>query len=110
MGMTSLLSFIYRVDRGKTGFDIGKFIRQETIGGMLLMVSTIIAIIWANSSYYEWYHYIWHEVPIGMSIGEWTLSGELHYWVNDGLMAIFFFVIGLEIIFDKYRFPNEVDV
>ena len=95
--MSKLLSVIYRVDKGQVGFDIGKFIRQETFGGFLLLISAIIAVVWANSSYYDWYHYIWHEVPLGISVGTWSLSGELHYWVNDGLMAVFFFVIGLEI-------------
>ena len=58
---------------------------------------TIIAVFWANSSYYDVYNHIWHNVKMGVSFGGFELKGDLHHWVNDGLMAIFFFVIGLEI-------------
>ena len=58
---------------------------------------TIIAVFWANSSYYDVYNHIWHNVKMGFSFGNFELKGDLHHWVNDGLMAIFFFVIGLEI-------------
>lgn len=58
---------------------------------------TIIAVIWANSSYYDVYNHIWHNTKMGISFGDFELKGDLHHWVNDGLMAIFFFVIGLEI-------------
>ena len=57
----------------------------------------IIALAWANSSFYESYHYIWHEFKVGYTWGEVKLFGSLHHWINDGLMALFFFVIGLEI-------------
>ena len=58
---------------------------------------TIIAVIWANSSYYDVYDHIWHTIKVGVSFGNFELNANLHHWVNDGLMAIFFFVIGLEI-------------
>lgn len=79
------------------GFNIRKFIHQESFGGFLLIGVTIIAVIWANSSYYDVYDHIWHNVKMGVSFGSFELEGNLHHWVNDGLMAIFFFVIGLEI-------------
>jgi Na+:H+ antiporter, NhaA family len=80
-----------------TGFNIRKFIQQESFGGFLLIGVTIIAVIWANSSYYDVYDHIWHNVKMGFSFGNFELNANLHHWVNDGLMAIFFFVIGLEI-------------
>ena len=80
-----------------TGFNIRKFIKQESFGGFLLIGVTIIAVVWANSSYYNVYDHLWHGIKMGVSFGDFKLSANLHHWVNDGLMAIFFFVIGLEI-------------
>jgi len=80
-----------------TGFNIRKFIQQESFGGFLLIGVTIIAVIWANSSYYNLYNHLWHEIKMGVSFGDFELNANLHHWVNDGLMAVFFFVIGLEI-------------
>lgn len=76
---------------------IKNFINEEAYGGILLIITTIIALVWANSSYYESYHYIWHEFQFGYTWGDLVLIESLHHWINDGLMAIFFFVIGLEI-------------
>ncbi len=76
-------------------FRISQFIRQETLGGILLILATLVAVFWANSSFYEGYHYLTHEIRVGTSFGDFNFS--LHHWVNDGLMALFFFTIGLEI-------------
>jgi NhaA family Na+:H+ antiporter len=76
-------------------FRISKFIGQETLGGILLILATLIAVFWANSSFYEIYHYLTHEIRLGTNFGDFHFS--LHHWVNDGLMALFFFTIGLEI-------------
>jgi NhaA family Na+:H+ antiporter len=76
-------------------FRISQFIKQETLGGILLILATLIAVTWANSSFYELYHYLTHEVRVGTTFGDFNFS--LHHWVNDGLMALFFFTIGLEI-------------
>ena len=78
-------------------FGISRFINEETIGGIILICAALIALFWANSSYYESYHYIWHELKMGFSIGDFKLDGSLHHWINDGLMALFFFMIGLEL-------------
>jgi len=78
-------------------FNITKFVKEESWGGILLILSTIAALIWANSSAYESYHYFWHEIKLNISIGDYALSGNLHHFINDGLMALFFFTIGLEI-------------
>ena len=78
-------------------FRISSFINEETYGGLLLILATIIALIWANSTYYDSYHHIWHDIKVGFAWGEVNMISSIHHWINDGLMAIFFFVIGLEI-------------
>lgn len=78
-------------------FKISSFINQETYGGLLLILATIIALYWANSSFYESYHHVWHEIKVGFVWGKIDLVASIHHWINDGLMAIFFFVVGLEI-------------
>jgi Na+:H+ antiporter, NhaA family len=80
-----------------TGFSIGKFIREESFGGFLLIVATVIGLIWANSGYYGLYHHIFHEIKAGLSFGDFEVKFSLQHWINDGLMAIFFFMAGLEI-------------
>ena len=80
-----------------TGFSIGKFIREESFGGFLLIIATVIALIWANSGFYGLYHHLFHEIKMGFSFGDFELKFSLQHWINDGLMAIFFFMVGLEI-------------
>lgn len=75
---------------------IQEFMRNESFGGILLLTITIIALIWANSPLANYYFDLWH-TELGISLGAFTLSHSLHFWINDGLMAIFFFVVGLEI-------------
>ena len=81
----------------KVGFSIANFIQQQSFGGFLLIFVTLVALAWANSPWHHSYHHLWHEVEFGFILGEGELRGVLHQWVNDFLMAIFFFVIGLEI-------------
>ena len=78
-------------------FNIGNFIREESLGGILLIFVTIVAMVWANSGLYDLYHHLWHDVKLGFSIGDFELKASLQHWINDGLMAIFFFMVGLEI-------------
>ncbi len=78
-------------------FGIKKYINEESIGGIILIIATIIALIWANSSWYTTYHYVWHELKAGFGIGEFKMVKSLGHWINDGLMALFFFTVGLEI-------------
>jgi len=80
-----------------SGFNVFTFIKEESLGGFILIGVTIVALIWANSSYYEFYDYLWHKMKMGFSIGNFELNNSLQHWINDGLMAIFFFMIGLEI-------------
>ena len=72
------------------------FAENKTAGGILLLVCTIAALLWANSDWSESYYALWH-TNFTISLGAWTLSHDLHFWVNDLLMVVFFFVVGLEI-------------
>jgi len=78
-------------------YGIRKFINEESIGGVILIISTIVALIWANSNFYELYHHIWHNIKVGFIWGEIDTTASIHHWINDGLMALFFFTVGLEI-------------
>ncbi|MDF3027227.1 MAG: nhaA [Fluviicola sp.] len=73
-----------------------RFIHQEFTGGIVLFVSVVIAIVWANSAWSDSYHHLW-ETKFSVSFAGKTLDYPLHIWINDGLMALFFFVIGLEL-------------
>ncbi len=75
---------------------VEQLIRNQPISGILLFIAVIIALIWANSPLSNFYHHLW-EIPLGFNIGEYGITKSLHHWINEGLMAIFFFVIGLEI-------------
>jgi Na+:H+ antiporter, NhaA family len=75
---------------------LDRFIHAETTAGILLFGSAITALIWANSPWAESYHHLW-EHHLAMSIGEHSIDKSLHHWINDGLMAMFFFVVGLEL-------------
>lgn len=68
------------------------FFRQESAGGILLLLCAVIAMILANSPLAGWYEHLLHmTVPVP------GLSMSLLHWINDGLMVIFFFVVGMEI-------------
>lgn len=73
-----------------------KFVRIESFSGYLLFGATVIALILANSSLGPLYESVW-EYEIGIQVGSFELSNSLLHWINDGLMAVFFFLIGLEI-------------
>ena len=73
-----------------------EFIHRQTTSGLLLMGTAILALVLANSPFADAYTHIIH-TPIGVSFGEWSLNMSLQHWVNDGLMALFFFVVGLEL-------------
>ena len=73
-----------------------KFIKTESLSGILLFGATVIALIWANSPFAENYHNLW-QYKLGISSEDFELKKPLILWINDGLMAIFFFLIGLEI-------------
>ena len=72
------------------------FLHTEVAGGLFLLVAAIAALIWANSPAHESYEALW-ETPLAISVGPFAIAEELRHWVNDLLMAFFFFVVGLEI-------------
>ena len=72
------------------------FIHAQTTTGIILLFMTVLALILANTQLTESYIHFFH-TKIDFSIGSWSLSHSIHHWINDGLMAIFFFIVGLEI-------------
>ncbi len=72
------------------------FIHAQTTTGMILMFMTLLALILANTPLTESYAHFFH-TKVDLTVGSWQLSHSIHHWINDGLMAIFFFLIGLEI-------------
>lgn len=75
---------------------VNRFIHLEYTSGIVLLLSVVIAILWANSAFGESYHHLW-EMNFSIAFDQHMLSKPLHIWINDGLMALFFFVIGLEL-------------
>ncbi len=73
-----------------------RFFRTEASSGILLIVFTLIALVWANSPWGNIYTSLWAK-KLTIGFGEFNISETLGHWINDGLMAIFFFVVGLEI-------------
>ena len=73
-----------------------RFFHSEASGSVLLLLFTVVALAWANSPWAHLYDRMRH-APIGVSAGGWSFAMSAAHWVNDGLMALFFFVVGLEI-------------
>ncbi|HEU4535831.1 MAG TPA: Na+/H+ antiporter NhaA [Polyangiaceae bacterium] len=73
-----------------------RFLHIQAASGILLLVAAAAALAWANSPWAESYARLWH-TPIGFRVGAFAFERTLEWVVNDGLMAIFFFVVGLEI-------------
>ena len=89
-----------RRKRAGSAPDVGRavldFLSTEAGGGVVLLAAGVVAIGWANSPWQGAYHDLWHhELVVGS--GSWAVRESLGHWVNDGLMALFFFVVGLEI-------------
>jgi Na+:H+ antiporter, NhaA family len=72
------------------------FVHQQTTSGILLMLAAVLTLIIANSDFSEQYEHLLH-TPVGVIFGTWQMQMSLHHFVNDGLMAFFFFVVGLEL-------------
>ncbi len=81
-------------DRVLTPLD--EFIHRQTTSGMLLMLCAVLALALANSPWSESYQHLIH-TPLSIGAGGWLLQKSLLHWINDGLMALFFFVVGLEL-------------
>ena len=73
-----------------------RFLKTQNTGSKLLLLATVMALLLANSPYQDLYQQLWN-IPILISVGDLSISGSLQHWINDGLMVIFFLVIGLEI-------------
>ncbi|MDH7488903.1 MAG: Na+/H+ antiporter NhaA [Anaerolineae bacterium] len=72
------------------------FVHQQASGGIVLLACAAVALLWANSPWSSAYESVWR-TPLSIRLGALSLEKPLLLWINDGLMAIFFFVIGLEI-------------
>ncbi|MCO7514957.1 Na+/H+ antiporter NhaA [Pseudomonas guariconensis] len=73
-----------------------RFLHIEAVSGIVLLIAAIVALIWANSPAADSYEALWH-TPLTIGIGSLVYSQSLHFWINDGLMTIFFLVVGMEI-------------
>lgn len=87
------------------------FFRQESAGGILLLFCAVVAMLIANSSLGTAYEHLLHQ-QITLGYGTWSLSMSLLHWINDGLMALFFFVVGMEIkrefLFGELKSPSSM--
>ncbi|MEP7119401.1 MAG: Na+/H+ antiporter NhaA [Byssovorax sp.] len=75
---------------------IERFLHVEAASGILLLTAALVALVWANSPLRSSYEHLWH-TPISIGAGGFSASKPLHFWINDALMVVFFFVVGLEI-------------
>ena len=76
---------------------IRKFIKIEVNAGIVLLFVTVLALIIANSPLKQLYFDFFEKTYIGIDFKPWKLNKPLYHWINDGLMAVFFFMVGLEI-------------
>ena len=75
---------------------VREFLKLESAGGLLLVIATILALVMKNSAYSDWYAALLN-TPVNVAIGEFQIAKPLLLWINDGLMAVFFFIVGLEL-------------
>ena len=75
---------------------VRRFLDTEAAGGVVLLLAAVTALVWANSPWRGSYETLW-STELTLGLGRHVLADDLHHWVNDGLMALFFFVVGLEI-------------
>jgi len=73
-----------------------RFLHIEAVSGVVLLFAAAVALIWANSPYAHSYHSFWH-LPFSIGLGDLAFSQSLHFWINDGLMTVFFLVVGMEV-------------
>ncbi|MDQ4108140.1 MAG: Na+/H+ antiporter NhaA [Actinomycetota bacterium] len=73
-----------------------EFLSTSTASGTLLLFAALAALAWANSPWASVYEDFW-STPLELSFGAWVIGEDLRHWVNDGLMTLFFLVVGLEI-------------
>ncbi len=90
-----LLSYFYAMN-GNDNMETKSFWSDSRLAGALLFLSAVLSIVIANSPLAEGFHHLL-ETSFGITLGSLSVSKSIHHWVNDGLMAIFFFVVGLEL-------------
>jgi len=73
-----------------------EFLSTATASGTLLLLAAVVALAWANSPWGDGYERFW-STPTELRVGSWAIGDDLRHWVNDGLMTLFFLVVGLEI-------------
>ena len=78
------------------GRPIHQFAAIEAAGGVLMLIATVVALVWVNSPWQDSYYDFWH-THVSFSVGDYHFEHDLEHIVQDGLMAVFFFVVGLEI-------------
>lgn len=78
------------------GRPIMQFAAIEAAGGVLMLIATVVALVWVNSPWQDSYNDFWH-THLSFSVGDYHFERDLAHIVQDGLMAVFFFVVGLEI-------------
>jgi NhaA family Na+:H+ antiporter len=81
---------------------VERFLAVEASSGIVLLVAAALALGWANSPWRASYERLWR-LPLDLGVGRWSLPADLRFWVNDGLMTVFFFVVGLEIRREIHR-------
>jgi NhaA family Na+:H+ antiporter len=75
---------------------LAEFLHEEAAGGVVLLAAAVIALVWANTPARDAYESLW-TTNLSVGIGSVAIEEDLRHWINDGLMALFFFVVGLEI-------------
>jgi len=85
--------------------------RVEASAGIVLLLAAVVALAWANSAWSESYSDLWHSTIV-IDAGIFRIEEDLQHWVNDALMAVFFFVVGMEIkhelVLGELRKPRQV--
>jgi Na+:H+ antiporter, NhaA family len=87
---------LHRLNNTLVSDTLRTFLKDESISGKLILAATVLALLVVNSRWRAGYEDFWH-LNLGIGIGGWSLSQDLRHWVNEGLMAFFFLVVGLEI-------------
>ncbi|MDR1460664.1 MAG: Na+/H+ antiporter NhaA [Campylobacteraceae bacterium] len=93
----SILGIGNKSSTKKIGTFINEFVKQESFGGILLFLAAIVAMIAANSPILSHAYFSLWELKFGISIADYSFIKDVHFWVNDGLMALFFLMVGLEV-------------
>ena len=78
------------------GRPLREFLATEAAGGAVLLLAAFAALVWVNGPWHESYHQLF-DTDIVVGVGRWSVDMQLHEWINDAAMTLFFLVVGLEI-------------